>query len=188
MWPAPGMICSRAPGMPAASASAYDERRLLVELPDEHERRQPSISPSRPRTSCEGRQSTAARSPSAEMRSIGRDGGGHRALVGVRGHDRAQHGLGDVGRRLARVERGEPRGAPGLGIVPSSPNAGLESSSVSERKRPGGASAACCAIMPPNESPTRCACVCSERVDQPGDGVGQERRTRVPPAGGGAAP
>ena len=39
MWPAPGMTRSSAPGMPFASASAYDSGVSSSLLADDHERR-----------------------------------------------------------------------------------------------------------------------------------------------------
>ena len=73
------------------------------------------------------------------------------------------------------------------GSVPSSPNAGLESSRASERTRAGWRRAVWSAICPPIERPATCACV-SPSVSMRPATASASAGNESPPAGIGDAP
>ena len=124
MWPAPGTIRSTAPADAVRERLGVRQRRLLVVLADERRASARSISPRRLRTSCVGRNSTAARRPSARDPRHRGGNGGDCSGIDVRRHDRAQHRLGHARGRLPGVEGVEAQPLPGLRIGAVEPERG----------------------------------------------------------------
>ena len=148
------------------------ERRLLVVLADQHERRRRDLAEAVGdvvrRQELDGRAQSARRDARHRRRGLC-----ERARVGPGRHDRAQDGLGHARGRLAGIERVEPKAHPGRGIRAVEPERGAR---VEQRERAHAAGVAKRRVerdLPSHGEPGEMRPLGSQRGDQRGDGIGQ---------------